>query len=103
MGLRIIGRTSSGGPREITETERLSALETVADDWVKARTAAGDAPEAGDRDAILARYRRLRPTLGSPEVIMDKANGIRQSILGRSQVSALPHERVDVATLLELL
>jgi hypothetical protein len=97
MGLRIIERHL--GPKgELTESERLRELELEMARWAEAR-AASPAQQA----AFLTSYRRVRNRLPAPASMELMAERVHDTILNRNNDSALPHNQVDIATLLELL
>jgi hypothetical protein len=97
MGLRIIDRTT---PRlgDISEAERLQNLALVAEDWLETRDGGAQDPRE-----VLAKIRKAKLTLSSPQAVEAMATRIRDNILDRSADSAASHQQVDVATLLELL
>ena len=98
MGLRIIDRQRIR-QADLTDTERLNSLEQEADHWVHAR-GAGD---AAAKSTLIANYKTARSRLASAEDMQEMAKRIRIGIIMDSTGSHAPHQRVDIATLLELL
>jgi len=100
MGLRIIDRQKVR-TTELSETERLTSLELEADHWVHTRGRG-----AGDTNAktnLIAHYKTARNRITSAEDMQEMATRIRLGILMEPTSGNAPHQRVDIATLLELL
>jgi hypothetical protein len=98
MGLRIIGRQHKR-KAEITDTERLDCLEQEAENWVHAR-GTGD---AAAKTNLIAHYKTVHNRMTTPDEIEAMANRIRMGIIMDTSPDKAPHQRVDIATLLELL
>lgn len=98
MGLRIIDRHPS--PKvAISEADRVNELTRETAFW----PASHSAGEGAARERLIDTYRRVRARLDSPQQVAEMATRVRENILGRHGQSALSHNQVDVATLLELL
>lgn len=96
MGLRIVDRRL---PKrgDISDAERQQGLELAASDWLAARSGGEGGAE------FLANFRRVRARLASPGSMVEMATRIRENIMVRTLESTAPHNKVDIATLLELL
>lgn len=97
MGLRITDRQFR--TRDVSDAERMAALESEARRW----TAMRPGRPAVDGQDFLAHFREVRARLSSPDRMAEMADKIRADILGHNNESALSHNQVDIATLLELL
>ena len=95
MGLRIIDRQFQTRRADISEAERLASLEIEARRWVATR---GNVPLSTFIDHFQAVKSRLAP----PSTMAEMADKIRGEIVGHND-SPLSHNKVDIATLLELL
>lgn len=105
MGLRIIERRLKRNS-EVTDTERLNCLETEADNWVQTRNGRASGGTSGDNAAksnLISHYKTARERITSAEDIQEMAKRIRIGIIMDSGPDKAPHQRVDIATLLELL
>ncbi len=98
MGLRIIDRLKVRAA-ELSDTERLASLELEADHWVHTR-GVGD---ANAKTNLIANYKTARSRITSAEDMLEMAKRIRIGILMEPTTGNAPHQRVDIATLLELL
>ena len=98
MGLRIIDRQKVRAT-ELSDTERLASLEHEADHWVHTR-GVGD---ANAKTNLIANYKTARSRITSAEDMQEMAKRIRIGILMEPSNGNAPHQRVDIATLLELL
>ncbi len=98
MGLRIVDRQFQTR-RDVTDAEQLAGIENEARRWAAHRPGR----PAADGTDFLTHFREVRARLSSPDRMAEMAHKIRDDILGRNGESALSHNRVDIATLLELL
>ena len=98
MGLRIIDRQKVRAA-ELSDAERLASLELEADHWVHSR-GVGDGTA---KTNLIAHYKKARSRITSPEDMQEMAKRIRTGILLEPSSGNAPHQRVDIATLLELL
>ena len=99
MGLRIIDRQFQiRNGADISDAERQSSLELEARRWAASR---GAGPMA-DPTAFVDHFQQVKARLASPTRMAEMATRIRADILGHND-SALSHNKVDIATLLELL
>lgn len=99
MGLRIVDRQFRVRD-DVTDAERTAGLESEARRWAALRAGRADSPGGQD---FLTHFREVRSRIASPDRMAEMADRIRADILGRNNESALSHNRVDIATLLELL
>jgi len=99
MGLRIIDRRRPREQALPTEAERLAYLRDETRHWIAAKGDLGVDFAA----EFIDNFRRVRARLASPSQMSEMASRIRDNIRDRTQDSAQSHNRVDVATLLELL
>jgi hypothetical protein len=108
MGLRIIERHPK--PRhEASDSERQTLLEASTRTWALAR--GGD--EGKERMPpsqleqlridVLRNYRTVQARMAAEEPADGALSRIRTGILNLNNDSALPHNQVDITTLLELL
>jgi hypothetical protein len=98
MGLRIVDRQFRVRT-DITDAERLAGIESEARRWAALR--GGGA--VTDSQDFVTHFREVRSRLSSPDRMAEMAHKIRDDIKGRTNDSALSHNQVDIATLLELL
>jgi hypothetical protein len=98
MGLRIIDRQKVR-TAELSDSERLASLEQEADHWIHTR-GVGD---ANAKTNLIANYKTARSRIKSAEDMQEMAKRIRIGIIMEPTTGNAPHQRVDIATLLELL
>ena len=97
MGLRIIDRPTHF-QSDITEADRLSGLTAATREWL---TNKGKDPR-GEAEFV-AHFREVRGRLASPSSMVEMAVRIKSGIMEQNANAKAPHNKVDVATLLELL